>query len=208
MKKIVAIVIFSIFVLNAKSQQNEIGIFAGTSYYNGDYNKFLPFNPPALAYGLMYSRPLNNITTMRIQANKGLLKGKEPNSFSTSFYDLGLMAEINVFGFADKKLQERLIVLPYLETGVFVLLAPDNVHKVNLSIPVGIGIKYVVNEKVSLSAELVYHITNSDVLDEVNFDTHLVNKALKITNDYYSFAGFVLRYTFFEEDEICPAYRL
>jgi len=207
MKKIFIIIISLIFVLRAESQQNELGIFVGTSYYNGDYNKFAPFNPPAFAFGIMYSRPLDNIITMRIQADKGLLKGKTPNSFSTAIYDLGLMAEINIFGFADEKFQERLIVKPYFETGLFALLAPDNQHKVNFSIPAGIGLKYEVNEKINLSLEWNYHLTNSDVLDETSTENNTSKQTLKITNDYYSFVGLVLRFNVFKEDNVCPAYQ-
>jgi len=202
------VVIFLSFTLF--SQDKSLGFFLGTSYYNGDANKFIPFNQPSFAIGAMYVHDLDKKLSLRIFANKASLKGSSDAipSFKTNIYDIGFMFEINMINNLRSNYRKPKII-PFFELGASVLLVPQLNRSVNLSLPVGAGIKYATTEKLTIALEWNYHITNTDELDLVVLKE--LNKSFNpldmLQNDWYSYFGVILRYNIFYQDHLCPAYQ-
>ena len=208
MKKLIFVVVFACFYLFSVGQEKGIGVFLGTSYYNGDLNKFIPFNPPAPAFGIMYTHDMSVKSTMRIYANRGSLSGKAKDTigtdFKTTFYDLGFMFEINAKNFSYSGYNVTRLS-PFFEVGAAVLYAPTTSNPIVFSIPIGVGIKYAMSRKSILAFEWNYHLTGSDFLDL--YSPEEANSSTILNNDWYSFLGVVYRYKLFSVDRLCPAYR-
>ena len=210
MKKIIFIILFTCVSFLSFGQNSSLGVFLGTSYYNGDMNKYLPLNPPAPSFGVLYAHDLDYKTSLRFFVNKGTLKGKADtlnNAFKTEIYDLGFMIEINMIKFSYSNSQTKKIS-PFIEFGAAILLVPQAQGSINFSIPFGAGIKYALSDKSTILFEWNYHITNTDELDLIKLEnpTNTINPIKMINNDWYSFVGIAFRYKLFKQDRLCPAY--
>ena len=207
MKKLILLILFISIYLFSNGQNKYFGVFLGTSYYNGDLNKFVPFNPPSFAFGLMYAHDLSNSNTLKFYANRGNLKGNSDSlntNFSTNIYDFGFINELYFLNFFSPPNKQRL-VSPFVEYGVSILYVPQLDRTVNLSIPFGAGIRFNLFKNSIIILDWNYHITNTDKLDLINSEQ--TNKLSMIHNDWYSYLGITYRFRFNSKGGICPAYQ-
>jgi hypothetical protein len=206
MKKSIILLLLVAITSPIFSQSGSLGVLLGATYYNGDYNKFMPFNPPNVAGGIIFARDLDKYKTIRMQADFGILNGPASHTFNTNYFKGGLMFEQNLLPFSARSIKNTFILVPYVEVGAFFLYVPNTRSTINMSIPVGAGVKYALSEMATLSFEWNYNFTNTDILDETGYDVNNRIKRLNLHNDYFSFVGFVLRYNIFYRDKLCPAY--
>lgn len=110
MKIKIAIILFVLLSLGAKSQSDDLGIFLGASYYTGDLNPYGHFNQntnPAL--GLVYRHNTrDNRMSFRLHGMYGKIEGYDHQSknefrknrdlnFSSEIFELGAIWEVNFF---------------------------------------------------------------------------------------------------------------
>lgn len=110
MKSVLIITLFTLFISYGNAQNDEIGIFLGSSYYTGDLNPYGHFNQntnPAL--GIVYRRTSREMRyAFRLHAKYGKIEGYDHQSddlfrmnrnlnFSSNIYEIGAIWEINFF---------------------------------------------------------------------------------------------------------------
>lgn len=185
--------------------QFNIGFVGGTTYYNGDYNKFIPFNQPSIELGITLTNELDNFTSIRLQGNYRFLIGPKENPFTLNIIEAGGTYEYNLLPFSTKRTTYK--VVPYLNLGAYFLFIPNTSSEVNMSVPVGIGLKFPINYKTYISLEWNYSFTNTDIIDNKTNNKNELKKQFSLQNDFLSFFGILIRYKLFEKDWLCPAYR-
>ncbi len=109
--------------------------------------------------------------------------------------------------------RRKLRFTPYLFAGAGLFGISGNDHKaaeysnVQLAIPFGAGMKYVLNPKYYISLEVGIRKTFFDYLDNVSGSPNTTNKNYQYGNpndyDNYFFTGISLTYTFY--DIPCPS---
>ncbi len=159
----------------------ELGGMAGGSFYMGDANYTTPFKHVALAGGVLARYNINprmavkgDLAVGRIKGTTEGLANKFPDGANTAFsrnvYELGAQFEYNFFAYgtgAGYKDSRRLA--PYILAGVGLTYAPKPAnHVVAMNLPVGIGVKYKLAERLNVGAEWTMRFTTSDRLDVTN----------------------------------------
>ena len=189
--------------LFAQDYKYEIGAGGGTASYMGDANKsslFKNMGPAAgivLRYNVDYRWAVKaNMTWANVSGSTRGVENVFPDdaqlSFDTDLYDLGGQLEFNFFPYSDKYdylNTERLT--PYLMLGLGLTVAPgDNRTFSGLNIPVGVGAKYKLEERLNLVFELSFRKLFGDGLEGVDMldDPYELNRSRMKNNDWYSMA--------------------
>jgi Domain of unknown function (DUF6089) len=203
------------------SQNNEVGGGLGLLSYSGDlvrnYNLF--YSKPAAT--VFYRRNLNKVVSFRAGFTFGKIgaedKRKPIDAFAAqrdASFDLTMMefAGTYEYHFVDWRDERRRIrITPYLfaGAGLFVFsgngVKPAEYSNMQVSIPFGGGVKYVLNPKWYLAAEFGIRKTFFDYLDNVSgsdpsYKTYKQGNAFDYDN--YFFVGLTLSRTFY--DIPCP----
>lgn len=159
----------------------ELGGMVGGCFYLGDANYITPFKHTAMAGGILARYNINprmavkgDLAIGRIKGTTERLANKFPEEGYTTFdrniYELGAQFEYNFFAYgtgAGYKNSHRLA--PYIQAGAGLSYAPKPVnHVFALNIPMGIGVKYKLIERLNVGAEWTIRFTTSDRLDVTN----------------------------------------
>ena len=149
---------------------------------------------------------------------KGSTEGmanKYPNgaqvSFSRNVYELGAQFEYNFFAYgtgAGYKDSHR--IAPYILAGVGMTYAPKPAnHVVAMNIPVGIGVKYKLVDRINVGAEYTMRFTSSDRLDVTNTeglqlkDPYGIKSNMLKNRDSYSWLMLYISYDMFPKYRRC-----
>ncbi|MBX2913907.1 MAG: hypothetical protein KF856_01415 [Cyclobacteriaceae bacterium] len=203
-------------------QRSEIGFGLGTFNYTGDivrtYN--LAFSKPAAT--VFYRSNISRVISFRTAITGGKIGASDTRkpidrfaanraaSFNLFLLEGSGTFEYHFLDWRDDK--RRLRFTPYLYAGV-ALFGFSGVQQKNaeystiqMSIPFGGGMKYVLNPKYYIAFEFGIRKTFFDYLDNIS-DGDLQYKNYQYGNafdtDNYFFAGFTLTYTFY--DIPCPS---
>jgi len=203
-------------------QRSEVGVGIGTFNYTGDlvrtYN--LSFSKPAAT--VFYRSNISRVISVRTSLTGGKLGAsdmrKPLDAFATqraASFDLFLLELSGVFEyhFLDwRDSKRRLRFTPYLFAGAG-LFGISGVQQKNatysnvqIAIPLGGGMKYVLNPKYYIAFEFGIRKTFFDYLDNVsNGDPSIKNYQYGNSFDYdnYFFTAITLTYTFY--DIPCPS---
>ena len=223
LKKILLIlfVLYSSVILSQKA--NEVGIFAGVSYYTGDVNQNKLFQSVNPAFSFLYKSQISSRYQIRLNFSYSTLSGSDAksdnlyqqnrnHSFSTTVTEFSLLIEFN---FLPHKYENQYIAFtPYIVSGIGAFISPTAIElPVNPVIPMGIGFKFALTKKLSLSTEWMYRKTFTDILDnllpneyEGTATFQSKQRSYDGTKDWYSFAGIILTYKFAFTNNSCPAY--
>lgn len=156
----------------------ELGALAGGYAYMGDANYSAPLKDLCIAGGFLARYNLNprmvvkgNLALGKIKGDTQEINNKFPEGFHTSFnrsvFDLGTQFEYNFFAYgsgAGYKDSHRLT--PYILAGFGLTYAPmpaDHVFALNL--PLGMGLKYKLADRINVGIEWSMRFTTSDRLD-------------------------------------------
>ncbi len=191
--------------LNAQEYKYEIGGAIGTSFYIGDANRTKPFLNAHPSAGLIHRYNMNLNWALKSNFVVGAVSGDTeysgntfPNnnesSFKRTFFDIGGQVEYNLFPYSDEfgYLGTRLYS-PYLFTGLGLSMATGESMFFNVNIPIGVGIKYKVRNKLNIGLEFSvrklfgdnFDVTNNK--DEWNLDAPFGIKSSVMKNtDWYS----------------------
>jgi hypothetical protein len=199
----------------AHAQRSEVGFGIGTFNYTGDlvHNYNFKYSRPAAT--VFYRSNLSNVVSFRTSLTAGQLSASEKplDAFAQqrdASFDIFLMEVSTVleYHFLDWRDSKRFIRLnPYLFGGVGLFGISGNAEKteeysnVQVSIPFGLGVKYVYNPKWYFGLELGVRKTFFDNLDNISGgDLRYKNYQYGNPNDNDSFyyLGISLTRTFYE----------
>ena len=158
----------------------ELGGMAGGCFYLGDANYLTPFKHTAMAGGLLARYNFNPRMAIKGDLAVGRIKGategqsnKFPDgntTFSRNLYELSAQFEYNFFAYgtgAGYKDSRRLS--PYIQAGIGMTYAPKPAnHVFALNIPMGIGVKYKLAQRLNVGDEWTIRFTTSDRLEVTN----------------------------------------
>ncbi|MCY1479951.1 hypothetical protein D3C87_72800 [compost metagenome] len=208
--------ILSFAVSNA--QIHEIGIFAGGNNYIGDVGPTNYVKPNEFAFGVLYKWNKSPRHSWRVSYTQGKITSDDKDSDMPARKQRGLNFENNLkelslgleFNFFDFNLHESgFLLTPYVYSGISYFRYTELYYlnnqyeeddkKNSFAIPMTVGVKTRIAEKLILGFEVGARYTFTDNLDGSNpkndsFDT------LRFGNlnskDWYVFSGFTLTYTF------------
>ncbi len=203
-------------------QRSEVGFGIGTFNYTGDlvrtYN--LAFSKPAGT--VFYRSNISNVISVRTSITAGKIGASDTRkpidafataraaSFNLFLLEAGASFEYHFLDWRDSK--RKLRFTPYLFAGA-ALFGISGVQQKNaeysnvqMAIPFGGGMKYVINPKYYVAFEFGMRKTFFDYLDNISDgDPSFKNYQYGNTFDYdnYFFTGITLTYTFY--DIPCPS---
>lgn len=200
----------------------ELGGMIGSSFYLGDANYSTLFKNTSMAGGILARYNFNprmaakgNFALGKIHGTTKGLNNKFPQgmhaTFSRNIYELGGQFEYNFFAYgtgAGYKDSHRLT--PYILAGLGLTYAPSPAkHVFTINIPVGIGLKYKLVERINVGIEWSMRFTASDKLDvtdteglSLNNPYQIVGKRLK-NKDSYSLLLAYISYDLFPKYRKC-----
>ena len=213
MKKLIIVMLIMLSSIAMYAQNNDLGIFAGSSYYTGDLNPDKQFNNNSIAVGAFYRHNFTNrlaikagfTSTPNLKSNDFQNRGL---SFKTNLNELSAQFEVNFYEFKIDGDENRLT--PYIFGGIGYTMFTASKDSLGIktklkattkSFPFGIGIKYNPIKNVSVGLEWGLRKTigkNADKIDNVD----KVGIRISDATDWYAFAGLLIsiRLNFFQSD--------
>ena len=200
----------------------ELGGMMGGCFYMGDANYTTPFKDMAMVGGVLARYNINPRMAVKGDLAMGRVKGstkgmanKFPNSehstFARNVYELGAQYEYNFFAYgtgAGYKDSRRLA--PYILAGIGLTYAPKPAnHVVAMNIPLGLGVKYKLADRLNVGAEWSMRFTTSDRLDVANTDglqlddPYGINSKVLKNRDSYSWMMLYISYDMFPKYRKC-----
>jgi len=217
-----AIILSSTVVYSQKTDIFSVGVFTGTSFYNGDFNPDIPFKNPGIAAGALMRIHFNSRHILKTSFNYGQLSGQAgdefvptsiPN-FQANVYELNTQFEFNFLPYNDI-LNEQKNFTPYISGGIGISFIPTQALYTPC-VPVAVGVKYTLKRRLTIGLEYSYRLTFSDRIDNIYngydndpqfINTSLQNKSVFHNNDLYAFAGLFVTWRIYNRGFVCPAYR-
>ena len=222
MKKHLIIVLLSVLALNANAQGDveyrwEIGAGAGLTAYEGDFNtSIVKGMEPNVT--VLLRRILNPRMAVRLSGSLGKIKGSsnnvdtyyalyhdEPYEFEHTLTDVSALFEYNFWPYGTgKEYRGAKRLTPFIMGGIGFTGATGgdkNVFTANL--PIGVGVKYRVSDRLNLGLEWGIHFTLSDKLDGVEDPYGIKSSGLFKNTDSYSALQFTATYSFSPKCRTC-----
>ena len=173
-------------ILSASAQDQpeyrlELGGGVGLMSYQGDFSGSLLKNIQPMG-GTVAKDKLNPRMSWSGVLNYGQLKGSSANAetwypaltdsvvtFSTSLVDFNVCFEYNFWPFGTgREYFGAKPITPFIAIGAGLAFAkPNGTSAVGFQVPIGVGVKYKLAQRLNLTAELLMHITGSDKLDGI-----------------------------------------
>lgn len=200
----------------------ELGVLAGGSFYMGDANYTALFKETSILGGVMARYNINPRMVVKGNLAIGKIKGSTEGNdnvfpdngichFNRNVYELGGQFEYNFFAYgtgAGYKDSHRMT--PYILLGAGLAFVPKPAeHVIALSLPIGIGVKYKLAERLNIGAEWTMRLTTSDKLDvstsnglQLNNPYEIKGRGLK-NKDSYSWLFAYISYDLFPKYRKC-----
>lgn len=203
------------------SQRSELGFGLGTFNYTGDLVRSYNFAFSKPAATVVYRINISKVISLRTSLTAGRVGAsdkthpidpfavKRAASFNIFLTELSSAFEYHFLDWREPK--RKLRFTPYVFAGVGLFAISGNAQKnaeysnVQVAIPFGVGMKYVLNPKWYLALEAGIRKTFFDYLDNISDGNPKVkNYQYGSGNDYdnYFFFGLILTRTFY--DIPCP----
>jgi hypothetical protein len=197
-KLIISFCLFFCSTAVAQEYRYEVGGMAGMSMYMGDANQsslFQEWNP---ALGVVFRENLNFRWALKTDLLFGRITGDTKNgknvflnqemaSFSRYFFELSGQMEFNFLPYSDKfAYLNTSKVSPYMLLGFGLTLAPGkNQTCFTLNIPMGIGVKYKIRNRLNLGLEYSVHKLFSDDFDAPDKNGFNLENPYKVDNGLF-----------------------
>lgn len=208
--------LFTTFFMNA--QIHEVGAFIGGSNFIGDVGKTNYINPNELAFGLLYKWNKSPYHSWRFSYTQSKITAQDAKSkvpgrnlrdydFENSIKEVSLGLEFNFFSFDLHEFGQK--ITPYVFSGLsyfrydsqYVVTGTTRVDEKNnsLAIPIILGVKTNISPSFVLGLEAGIRYTFVDDIDgsgprDNKLDIYKFGNIN--SNDWYTFTGFTLTYTF------------
>ena len=222
MRKAILLLLMLAAMLNMNAQTDdeylmEIGGGVGFLGYLGDYNNVLTRDLQPMAT-LLICRNLNPYMGLRLAASFGKLKGDErdvktiypstgvtPYSFSRTLTDVSLTYEYNFWPYGtghDYYGAKRLTPFVFLGLGG-TYAGGDGSSVFTANVPIGLGLKYKVGQRMNVGVEWAMHFSMSDKLDGRNDPYGITSSGMFKNTDCYSVLQLTLSYSFMPKCTTC-----
>ena len=222
MRKATLLLLMLAAMLNMNAQTDdeylmEIGGGVGFLGYLGDYNNVLTRDLQPMAT-LLVRRNLNPYMGLRLAASFGKLKGDErdvktvypstgvtPYSFSRTLTDVSLTYEYNFWPYGtghDYYGAKRLTPFVFLGLGG-TYAGGDGSSVFTANVPVGLGLKYKVGQRMNVGVEWAMHFSMSDKLDGRKDPYGITSSGMFKNTDCYSVLQLTLSYSFMPKCTTC-----
>lgn len=206
--------------LRANAQEDyrfDIGAGVGMTGYLGDANTANLLKNPGVDGELLFRYIVNPRWGLKTNLYVGTLRGNteqmtnvmpsEMNyKFSTTFVELGELAEFNFFSFGMGETYRKLKrITPYIAAGVgFNYWSVDGHKGFAFNIPLGLGVKYKVSRRVNLGLEFLMKKVFTDKLDGPALsDPYQIKSSFMKNTDWYSTLTFSVTYEFSKRCAVC-----
>ena len=206
---IVLLVLLAVFpTVQAQQYKYEVGPLLGMTGYLGEGNNGNLFKHPSFTVGGLFRYAHNSRWAFKANLNYANIKGdsssdenKYPDGatykFTSNLIDMGLTAEFNFLNYglgpAYKKYKP---ITPYMVAGVGFVFAICNGHnQASFTIPLGVGVKYKLKDRMNLGFEFTMRKEFSDRIDGLS-DLYGIKHSFGKNTDWYSFATFTVSYEF------------
>lgn len=222
MRKATLLLLMLAAMLNMNAQTDdeylmEIGGGVGFLGYLGDYDNVLTRDLQPMAT-LLVRRNLNPYMGLRLAASFGKLKGDErdvktvypstgvtPYSFSRTLTDVSLTYEYNFWPYGtghDYYGAKRLTPFVFLGLGG-TYAGGDGSSVFTANVPIGLGLKYKVGQRMNVGVEWAMHFSMSDKLDGRNDPYGITSSGMFKNTDCYSVLQLTLSYSFMPKCTTC-----
>ncbi len=189
----------------------------GLTGYLGDANTSNLWSSPSWDLELLFRYIANPRWAFKTNFYVGALSGNsarmtnvfpsdETYRFSTTFYELGEMAEFNFFSYGMGESYRKLKrISPYITAGLGVTAwSVAGSAGAALCIPLGVGVKYKPSRRLNLGLEFLMKKTFTDRLDGTALDDPVGIKSSFMKNtDWYSTLTFTVSYEFSKRCAVC-----
>ncbi len=200
----------------------EIGAGVDMVSYEGDFNGNITKNMKP-GGSLLLRRVFNPFMGLRLNAMYGKLKGSStdvktyypdfqetPYEFDNTLIDVSMTYEYNFWPYGTgRDYREAKRITPFFFGGfgvTYVKYGTDVNGKSNAftaNVPIGLGIKYKIGERVNLGLEWAIHFSLSDELDGVKDPYHVESSGAFKNTDCYSAFQLSLTYSFGPKCQTC-----
>lgn len=201
----------------APEYRAEIGAGAALASYQGDFNgSIIAGMQPAGS--LLGKYRFNPRMALALNITYGKLKGSSDNAktwypefndttvaFSNTLVDAGLRFEYNFwpYGTGREYFGARRLT-PYVAMGLGVTYANGEGHSVfTANVPIGVGVKYKIGERLNAGLEWTMHFSLSDKLDGVADPYGIESSGLFKNTDCYSVLQLSLTYDIWAKCRTC-----
>ncbi len=222
MQKFVMMIIMIISAADVSAQTDdeyrmEIGAGIGFCGYLGDFNDNLTKNLKPMT-SLILRRNFNPYMGLRLSAGYGKLEGSSKNlktyypdyaekyyEFDNSLIDISLTYEYNFWPYGtgfDYRGTKK--ITPFVFGGIgATYVNGDSENFFTANIPLGLGFKYKIGERLNLTMEWAMHFSLSDKLDGIKDPYGIKSSGLFKNTDSYSVLQFVITYSFMPRCSTC-----
>ena len=196
----------------------EFGAGVGTVSYEGDFNGNVLKNMQPM-FSALWRYNFDPYKDLRLSATYGKLKGSskdvdtyypdyatEEYSFNRNLLDVSLVFEYNFWPYGtgrDYRGAKRLT--PYIYGGIGATSASGGGSKsvFTANVPIGLGVKYKLNERMNLGLDWGIHFSLSDELDGVKDPYQVKSSGMFKNTDCYSMLQLTLTYSFKAKCRTC-----
>jgi len=217
----IMLICFTCATAVAQEYKYEIGGMAGFSMYLGDANQTALLQGLNPAGGLIFRRNFNFRWALKTDLMVGKITGNTSNtdnvfpnqgetSFSRSFFELGGHIEFNFMPYSDKYAYLNTSrISPYLLTGLGLTAAGGKSSFGSINLPLGLGVKYKIKNRVNLGLEYTVHKLFSDSFDApdkqgFNLDNpYNIQSGIFKNKDWYNTLMFSVTWDFGPNDRKC-----
>ena len=193
----------------------EIGGGIGMVCYQGDFNGNI-FKEPQPMVTLLAKYKFDPRRALALNVSYGQLKGSSTDAktyypltttydFKSKVADVGLRMEYNFWPYGtgfEYRGAKRLT--PYVAIGLGMTIAKaDGKSATGVNLPIGVGVKYKMSDRLNLTAEWAMHFTSCDELDGVKDPYGIESSGLFKNTDCYSHLRLTLSYDIWAKCRTC-----
>lgn len=195
----------------------EIGGGVGMMGYLGDFNGSLTKDLQVMGTA-MARYNFNPYMGLKLNASYGKLKGSSKDAktyypdyqeqaydFSNSLVDVCLTYEYNFWPYGtgrDYRGAKRLTPFVFGGVGATYADTPDK-GRMAFNVPIGLGVKYKIGERLNLGLEWAVHFSTSDWLDGVKDPYYVESSGMFKNTDCYSALQLTVTYSFWAKCVNC-----
>lgn len=192
----------------------EVGGTTGTAFYMGDANKTKLYLHPGISGGVLfrYNFKFHWAIKANLLAGHVLVDSKGSGNifrfdqdvvFSRTFTELGTQVEFNFLPYSDKySYIGTKPYSPYVFTGVGVTHTYGEDEFLDLNMPLGIGIKYKVKNRINIGIEFSMRKLFADNFDVID-NPYGIRSSLLKNKDWYSLTMIFLTWDFGSRADPC-----
>ena len=193
----------------------ELGGGIGMASYQGDFNSS-PFKNLQPMFTVLAKYRFDPRRALALNVSYGQLKGSSKDAktyypmttvydFKSNVADVGLRLEYNFWPFGtgfEYRGAKRLT--PYVAIGLGMTIAKaEGKSATGVNMPIGVGVKYKLADRLNLAAEWAMHITTSDELDGIKDPYGIESSGLFKNTDCYSHLRLSLSYDLWAKCRTC-----